>query len=102
MYDFLSKYLMSEDDLVENGYPRPCPSAPGKAVFKTRKEQPKDCKYLLCLWATLWILWGLQFRVHNSSKGDMKITTICIQLWSMNVFFRMFIETVSHADNCVD
>lgn len=49
MYDFLSKYLMSEDDLVENGYPRPCPSAPGKAVFKTRKEQPKDCKYLLCL-----------------------------------------------------
>lgn len=50
MYDFLSKYLMSEEDLVENGYPRPCPSATGKAVFKSRKEQPsKDCKYLLCL-----------------------------------------------------
>lgn len=47
MYDFLSKYLMSEEDLVENGYPRPCPSAPGKAVFKSRKEQPsKDCKLL--------------------------------------------------------
>ncbi len=45
MYDFLSKYLMSEDDLVENGYPRPCPTSPGKAVIKTRKEQPsKDCK----------------------------------------------------------
>jgi len=37
---------MSEEDLVENGYPRQCPSAPGKAVFKSRKEQPsKDCKY---------------------------------------------------------
>lgn len=44
MYDFLSKYLMSEDDLVQNGYPRPCPTAPGRAVFKTRKEPSKDRK----------------------------------------------------------
>lgn len=45
MYDFLSKYLMSEEDLVENGYPRPCQSTPGKAVFKANKESPsKDCK----------------------------------------------------------
>jgi len=48
MYDFLSKYLLSEEDLVENGYPRPCPTTPGKAVFKTKKEQPsKDCKFPL-------------------------------------------------------
>ena len=48
MYDFLSKYLMSEEDLVENGYPRPCPTSPGKAIIKTNKEQPsKDCKYFL-------------------------------------------------------
>lgn len=39
MYDFLSKYLMTEEDLVENGYPRPCPTAPGKAVFKTKKPE---------------------------------------------------------------
>lgn len=44
MYDFLSKYLMSEDDLVQNGYPRPCPTAPGRAVFKTKKEPSKDRK----------------------------------------------------------
>ncbi|KAL9950803.1 hypothetical protein ACROYT_G043365 [Oculina patagonica] len=49
MYDFLSKYLMSEDDLVENGYPRPCPTSPGKAVIKTRKEQPsKDSLRRIC------------------------------------------------------
>lgn len=42
MYDFLSKYLMSEDDLIENGYPRPCPTAPGRAVLKTKKELSKD------------------------------------------------------------
>ena len=45
MYDFLSKYLMSDEDLVENGYPRPCQSTPGKAVFKANKESPsKDRK----------------------------------------------------------
>ena len=44
MYDFLSKYLMSEDDLVQNGYPRPCPTAPGRAVLKTKKEPSKDRK----------------------------------------------------------
>ena len=44
MYDFLSKYLMSEDDLVQNGYPRPCPTAPGRAIFKTKKEPSKDRK----------------------------------------------------------
>ena len=44
MYDFLSKYLMSEDDLVQNGYPRPCPTAPGRAIFKTKKKPSKDRK----------------------------------------------------------
>lgn len=45
VYDFLSKYLMSDEDLVENGYPRPCQSTPGKAVFKANKESPsKDRK----------------------------------------------------------
>ena len=40
---------MSEDDLVQNGYPRPCPTAPGKAVFKSRKEQlSKDRKCVAC------------------------------------------------------
>jgi len=49
MYDFLSKYLLSEEDLVENGYPRPCPTTPGKAVFKTKKEQPsKDSSRRTC------------------------------------------------------
>ncbi|CAH3173769.1 unnamed protein product [Porites evermanni] len=49
MYDFLSKYLMSEEDLVENGYPRPCQSTPGKAVFKANKESPsKDSSRRIC------------------------------------------------------
>ncbi|KAK2569791.1 RNA exonuclease 1-like protein [Acropora cervicornis] len=39
MYDFLLKYLMTEDDLVQNGFPRPCPSMAGKAVMKMKKEQ---------------------------------------------------------------
>lgn len=38
MYDFLFKYLMSEDDLVENGYLRSCSLVLGKVVFKIRKE----------------------------------------------------------------
>lgn len=47
MYNFLSKYLMTEQDLVENGYPRRCPTSPGKAVFKMKKEQAsKDRKIL--------------------------------------------------------
>ena len=40
MYDFFLKYLMTEEDLVDNGYPRPCPNSPGKAVYKMKKEQP--------------------------------------------------------------
>lgn len=40
MYDFFLKYLMTEEDLVDNGYPRSCPNSPGKAVFKMKKEQP--------------------------------------------------------------
>lgn len=51
MYDFLLKYLMTEDDLVQNGFPRPCPSMAGKAVMKMKKEQSsrdrKMAKYLI-------------------------------------------------------
>ena len=51
MYDFLLKYLMTEDDLVQNGFPRPCPSMAGKAVMKMKKEQSsrdrKIAKYLI-------------------------------------------------------
>lgn len=100
MYDFLSKYLMSEDDLVENGYPRPCPSAPGKAVFKTRKEQPKDCKYLLCLWVMLWILWGLQFRT-TAAKATWKLLPFAFDCEAWTFFCACLFETVSHTDNCV-
>ncbi|XP_015779913.1 PREDICTED: uncharacterized protein LOC107357784 [Acropora digitifera] len=32
MYDFLLKYLMTEDDLVQNGFPRPCPSLSGQVM----------------------------------------------------------------------
>lgn len=50
MYDFLLKYLMTEDDLVQNGFPRPCSSVAGKAVMKMKKEQSsRDRKIAQCL-----------------------------------------------------
>ena len=66
MYDFLSKYLMNEEDLVQNGYPRPCPSAPGKAVFKSRKEQPsKDCKYFTLF--VIHLIDTLMFTIYSEA-----------------------------------
>lgn len=50
MYDFLLNYLMTEDDLVQNGFPRPCSSVAGKAVMKMKKEQSsRDRKIAQCL-----------------------------------------------------
>ena len=41
---------MSEEDLVENGYPRSCPTSPGKAIIKNRKEQlSRDCEFITVL-----------------------------------------------------
>ena len=60
---------MSEEDLVENGYPRQCPSAPGKAVFKSRKEQPsKDCKLLHS--------WSSGIYTYNFYLHTIKISKI--------------------------
>ncbi|KAK3735420.1 hypothetical protein QZH41_016871, partial [Actinostola sp. cb2023] len=37
IYELLSKYILDEDQLVDNGYPRHCPSTPGKVTFKSRR-----------------------------------------------------------------
>jgi len=47
-YELLSQYILDEEQLVENGYPRQCPSTPGKVTFKPRRPLPtpsKDRKY---------------------------------------------------------
>ena len=37
LYESLAKYILNDDDLVENGYPRPSPTKPGTAMIKRRK-----------------------------------------------------------------
>ncbi|XP_040214545.1 RNA exonuclease 1 homolog isoform X2 [Rana temporaria] len=34
LYNFLKEYLLSEDQLIENGYPRPNPEKPGSALLQ--------------------------------------------------------------------
>uniref|UniRef100_G1PVT3 RNA exonuclease 1 homolog n=1 Tax=Myotis lucifugus TaxID=59463 RepID=G1PVT3_MYOLU len=44
LYDRLKEYLLTEDQLKENGYPFPHPKRPGGAVIFTAEEKlPKDC-----------------------------------------------------------
>lgn len=48
LYDRLKEYLLTEDQLKENGYPFPHPQRPGGAVIFTAEEKlPKDCELLL-------------------------------------------------------
>lgn len=45
LYDRLKGYLLTEDQLKENGYPFPHPKRPGGAViFTTEEKPPKDCE----------------------------------------------------------
>lgn len=45
LYDRLKEYLLTEDQLKENGYPFPHPQRPGGAVIFTAEEKlPKDCE----------------------------------------------------------
>lgn len=46
LYGRLRDYLLSEDQLKENGYPFPHPGRPGGAVIFTAEDKPpKDCKW---------------------------------------------------------
>lgn len=47
LYSRLKEYLLTEDQLKENGYPFPHPERPGGAVIFTAEEKkPKDCESL--------------------------------------------------------
>ena len=39
LYAHLNKYILEEDELVENGYPRASPTAPGTAIINKKKSQ---------------------------------------------------------------
>lgn len=46
LYGRLKEYLLTEDQLKENGYPFPHPERPGGAVIFTAEEKkPKDCEW---------------------------------------------------------
>lgn len=46
MYGRLKEYLLTEDQLKENGYPFPHPERPGGAViFTADDKKPKDCEW---------------------------------------------------------
>lgn len=47
LYGRLKEYLLTEDQLKENGFPFPHPERPGGAVIFTAEEKkPKDCELL--------------------------------------------------------
>ncbi|KAM7141375.1 RNA exonuclease 1 homolog [Molossus nigricans] len=49
LYDRLKEYLLTEDQLKENGYPFPHPQRPGGAVIFTAEEKlPKDSSCRVC------------------------------------------------------
>lgn len=49
LYDRLKEYLLTEDQLKENGYPFPHPKRPGGAViFTTEEKLPKDSSCRVC------------------------------------------------------
>lgn len=46
LYGRLKEYLLTEDQLKENGYPFPHPERPGGAViFTAEDKKPKDCEW---------------------------------------------------------
>lgn len=57
LYGRLKEYLLTEDQLKENGYPFPHPERPGGAVIFTAEEKkPKDCEWTVppCLRRAVW------------------------------------------------
>ncbi|KAK2086905.1 RNA exonuclease 1 [Saguinus oedipus] len=47
LYSRLKEYLLTQDQLKENGYPFPHPERPGGAIIFTAEEKrPKDCESL--------------------------------------------------------
>ena len=48
LYNVMKQYLLTEEQLVDNGYPRPDPSQPGKVVMKVddrrRKVDPEKAR----------------------------------------------------------
>ncbi|XP_054443199.1 RNA exonuclease 1 homolog [Pteronotus mesoamericanus] len=49
LYDRLKEYLLTEDQLKENGYPFPHPKRPGGAIIFTAEEKlPKDSSCRVC------------------------------------------------------
>lgn len=65
MYRRLKEYLMTEEQLKENGYPMPHPEKPGRAVLFTAEEKKTiDCK--LC-----WLLRSARFARYITA-GDAR------------------------------
>ncbi|XP_007952760.1 RNA exonuclease 1 homolog [Orycteropus afer afer] len=63
LYSRLKEYLLTEDQLKENGYPFPHPERPGRAVIFTAEEKkPKDASCRICCRC------GTEYLVSSSGR----------------------------------
>lgn len=80
LYRRLKEYLMSEEQLKENGYPMPHPEKPGRAVLFTAEEKKTtDCK--LC-----WLFHSARFARYITT-GDACPACKCSFCISMFMIF---------------
>lgn len=102
LYRRLKEYLMTEEQLKENGYPMPHPEKPGRAVLFTAEEKKStDCKLgcfilqsLLCLsWREMPVLSAARLFVSRCSALSMElplpVLPCVVQLFSQ-CGFRIF------------
>lgn len=87
-YNLLSQYILTEEELIENGFPRSSPTTPGKVTFKSRKTQTtpsKDRK-------------SLRSNLRKISISSLILSILAYPILSHSIHFMpSFFPSLSHS-----